>query len=96
MMSHKVKDTDTEEELKNAFKVFDPDNSGTISSEELRKVLTSLGEDMTDAEIDEMIKLADVNGDGMIDCEKLCSAPPPPSSLLSQELPRGRVESSLT
>lgn len=67
-MSQTVKETDTEQELINAFRVFDKDNSGTISTEELRNVLRSLGENLTDAELDEMIKLADKNGDGHIDC----------------------------
>ena len=69
-MSQSVKETDSEQELMNAFKVFDKDGSGTISSDELRNVLKSLGEDLTDAEVDEMIKLADVNGDGTIDCRR--------------------------
>ncbi|KAK0724334.1 hypothetical protein B0H67DRAFT_598011 [Lasiosphaeris hirsuta] len=67
LMSQTVKETDTEQELLNAFKVFDKDGSGTISTEELRNVLRSLGENLTDAELDEMIKLADQNGDGQID-----------------------------
>ncbi|KAK4132102.1 EF-hand [Trichocladium antarcticum] len=67
LMSQSVKEVDTEQELLNAFKVFDKDGSGTISSDELRNVLKSLGEDLTDAELDEMIKLADRNGDGSID-----------------------------
>lgn len=69
-MSQSVKEVDTEQELLNAFKVFDKDGSGTISSDELRNVLKSLGEDLTDAELDEMIKLADRNGDGSIDCTR--------------------------
>jgi len=78
LMSQSVKEIDTEQELLNAFKVFDKDNSGTISSDELRNVLKSLGENLTDAELDEMIKLADHNGDGSIDCE---IAEPSPTSL---------------
>ncbi|KAH8893889.1 EF-hand [Thozetella sp. PMI_491] len=70
LMSQNVKETDTEQELMNAFKVFDKDGSGTISSDELRNVLKSLGENLTDAELDEMIKLADKNGDGDIDYQE--------------------------
>ncbi|KAK3936687.1 hypothetical protein QBC46DRAFT_394370 [Diplogelasinospora grovesii] len=70
LMSQKVKETDTEQELINAFKVFDQDGSGTISTEELRNVLRSLGENLTDAELDEMIHLADENGDGQIDYQE--------------------------
>lgn len=69
MMSRKVKDADPEAELRGAFEVFDQDKNGTISADELRKVLTSIGDDVTDADVDEMLKLADVNGDGSIDCE---------------------------
>lgn len=68
LMSQTVKETDTEQELINAFRVFDKDNSGTISTDELRNVLRSLGENLTDDELEEMIKLADKNGDGHIDC----------------------------
>ncbi|KAL2118755.1 hypothetical protein VTJ04DRAFT_5714 [Mycothermus thermophilus] len=67
LMSQTVREPDTEQELINAFKVFDKDGSGTISVDELRNVLRSLGENLTDDELDEMIKLADRNGDGQID-----------------------------
>ncbi|KAK3376515.1 hypothetical protein B0T24DRAFT_550213 [Lasiosphaeria ovina] len=73
LMSQTVKETDTEQELLNAFRVFDKDGSGTISSEELRNVLRSLGENLTDSELDEMIQLADRNGDGHIDYQEFAN-----------------------
>ena len=67
MMARKMKDTDSEEEIREAFKVFDRDNNGFISSAELRHVMTSIGEKLTDDEVDEMIREADQDGDGKID-----------------------------
>lgn len=71
MMARKMKDTDSEEEIREAFKVFDRDNNGFISAAELRHVMTSIGEKLTDDEVDEMIREADQDGDGRIDCKKI-------------------------
>ena len=71
MMARKMKDTDSEEEIREAFKVFDRDNNGFISAAELRHVMTSIGEKLTDDEVDEMIREADQDGDGRIDCKTL-------------------------
>lgn len=62
----KMKDTDSEEEIKEAFKVFDKDGNGYISAAELRHVMTNLGEKLSETEVDEMIREADVDGDGQI------------------------------
>lgn len=77
MMSTSVKSADIEHETRAAFAVFDKDGSGTISADELRQVMKSLGEDLTDREIDEMIAEADKDRNGSIDCEFF------PSSFLS-------------
>uniref|UniRef100_A0A0E0PPB1 EF-hand domain-containing protein n=2 Tax=Oryza rufipogon TaxID=4529 RepID=A0A0E0PPB1_ORYRU len=70
LMAKKMKDTDSEEELKEAFRVFDKDQNGFISAAELRHVMTNLGEKLTDEEVDEMIREADVDGDGQINYEE--------------------------
>lgn len=44
MMAKKMHETDTEEELKQAFKVFDKSGDGKISAHELESVMISLGE----------------------------------------------------
>ena len=70
LMARKMKDTDSEEEIKEAFKVFDKDGNGFISAAELRHVMTNLGEKLTDEEVDEMIREADIDGDGQINYEE--------------------------
>lgn len=87
LMARKMKDTDSEEELIEAFKVFDRDGGGYISIGELRHVMTNLGEKLTDEELDEMTRESDVDGDGQINYEEFvrmmmsdgpCSSPVAP------------------
>ncbi|KAL7419564.1 ATP-dependent DNA helicase srs2 [Cryptotrichosporon argae] len=66
LMARKMHDTDSEEEIREAFKVFDKNNDGHISAAELKHVMTNLGEKLSDAEVSEMIREADKDGDGMI------------------------------
>lgn len=68
-MARKMKDIDSEQELKESFRVFDKDGNGFISAAELRHVMTNLGEKLTDEEVQEMIREADVDGDGQINYE---------------------------
>ena len=41
----------SEEEIREAFRVFDKDGNGFISAAELRHVMTNLGEKLTDEEV---------------------------------------------
>ena len=50
--------------------VFDKDGNGYISAAELRHVMTNLGEKLTDEEVDEMIREADIDGDGQVNYEE--------------------------
>ena len=69
-MARKLKDTNTEDEFAEAFKVIDKDGDGLISPDELHHVLINLGENLTAEEIDEMIREADVDGDGHINYDE--------------------------
>ncbi|XWS22878.1 hypothetical protein CRYUN_Cryun29cG0073900 [Craigia yunnanensis] len=55
------------ENLKDAFSLYDIDGNGSISAEELHKVLESLGDECSIAECKKMISGVDNDGDGMID-----------------------------
>lgn len=67
MMANHMKDEmDTKEDICKAFKVFDEKGTGTIPIAELRYVLTNMGEALTEEEVDEMIKQADINKDGKV------------------------------
>lgn len=52
-----------------SFQVFDKDGNGLISAAELKFVMANLGEKLTDDEVDEMIREADLDGDGQVNYE---------------------------
>ncbi|XP_014771763.1 neo-calmodulin isoform X3 [Octopus bimaculoides] len=64
------KEGDDDEELRQAFKMFDKSGTGYICASDLRVVIQCLGEDLTEEEIDEMIAEVDIDGDGRIDFEE--------------------------
>ncbi|KAF2298465.1 hypothetical protein GH714_023666 [Hevea brasiliensis] len=70
LMARKMKESEAEEELKEAFKVFDKDQDGYISPNELRHVMINLGEKLTDEEVELMIREADLDGDGQVNYEE--------------------------
>jgi len=70
MMRKTTDDANSEEEMQEAFRVFDRDGNGFVTEKELRLIMMNLGEKLTDDEIDEMIQCADVDGDGQINYEE--------------------------
>lgn len=56
-------DTGTFADFMEAFKTFDREGQGFISSAEMRHVLTSLGERLSDEEVDSVIKFTDLQED---------------------------------
>ncbi|ORX46319.1 calmodulin [Hesseltinella vesiculosa] len=70
LMARKQRDTDTTQELRQAFQVFDKDGNNYISKDELRQVMDSVGEKLTQAQLEEMIQEADTDGDGRINYEE--------------------------
>lgn len=68
-MADKLETKDSEIEIQEAFKIFDKDKNGFISALEMREVIKSFDDTLTDIEIDEMIQEVDLDGDGQLNYE---------------------------
>ena len=64
-----TKNEDTPEDLMEAFKFWDTDGSGKVTTEEIRTALTTLGDVSSEDEINALIKEADPTNIGVIDYE---------------------------
>lgn len=64
MFGEKLNGTDPEDVIKNAFACFDEDASGKINEEELRELLTTMGDRFTEEQVDEMFRDAPIDGKG--------------------------------
>ncbi|XP_005386820.1 PREDICTED: centrin-4-like isoform X2 [Chinchilla lanigera] len=70
IMSIKMSEQDEKEEILKAFKLFDDDNTGSITLNNIKRVAKELGENLTDNELQEMLSEADSDGDGAINEEE--------------------------
>jgi Ca2+-binding EF-hand superfamily protein len=70
LMKSRIGTRDPEQELKDAFAVFDTDNSGSIDRKELKRLMKKLGQALSEAELDAMMDEVDENGDGEISFEE--------------------------
>ena len=62
MMASRMNTKNNDEEIQEAFKVFDIDGSGFITSASLTKAMKSLKEDFKPEEIDQLIKITGSDG----------------------------------
>eukprot|EP00933_Yihiella_yeosuensis_P064594 TRINITY_DN68034_c0_g1_i1.p1 TRINITY_DN68034_c0_g1~~TRINITY_DN68034_c0_g1_i1.p1 ORF type:complete len:167 (+),score=48.47 TRINITY_DN68034_c0_g1_i1:122-622(+) len=69
----------TEDTLLKAFQVFDVDDTGIMNSERFKEMLTSLGEPMPVAEVESILREAQIDDKGLFDyralTRKLCQGP---------------------
>ena len=69
MMTARISEKNTKEDLKRVFNLFDEDRSGEIKIEHLKKVAKELGEDISEEELKEIIQRADLDGDSKLTFE---------------------------
>merc|ERR1712167_131452 len=69
MMTAKMGEKDTREDIEKVFKLFD-DNTNKISFRNLARVAEELGENIDDEELQDMINQADRDGDGEINIDE--------------------------
>ncbi|KAJ8764401.1 hypothetical protein K2173_006141 [Erythroxylum novogranatense] len=70
MMTAKIGERDTKEEMKRAFHIIDQDNNDKISVADIKRTAKELGENFTDREIEEMVEEADRDRDGEVNLEE--------------------------
>ncbi|CAI0430030.1 unnamed protein product, partial [Linum tenue] len=70
MMTAKIGERDTKEELMRAFRILDNDKNGKISVDDIKRIAKELGESLTDREIQEMVDVADQDRDGEVNIEE--------------------------
>jgi len=63
----KMQDDEDERELREMFRILDKEKKGEVNTNELRWILKNLGDDLTEADIDDMIADVDTDGSGWVD-----------------------------
>merc|ERR1711865_580899 len=70
MMTGKMGEKDSREDIEKVFKLFDDVNTNKISFRNLARVAEELGENIDDEELQDMINQADRDGDGEINVDE--------------------------
>ncbi|KAL7674094.1 hypothetical protein ACOME3_000374 [Neoechinorhynchus agilis] len=70
LMAKKTKEMEDEQELREAFRVFDKQNRGVIDVADLKLIFKTLDENMSSDEIDQIISEVDEDSSGTVDFEE--------------------------
>ncbi|KAH8307057.1 hypothetical protein KR044_004231 [Drosophila immigrans] len=73
-LARKLTDNLDDDEVREAFRIYDKDNTGFISLDHLRSVFWDLDQMIGEEEVDEMIRFYDVDGDGLLSYEEFVQA----------------------
>jgi calmodulin len=70
LAQQRMKEPEGEDELIEAFRLFDRANEGVVPADEIAHAMSNTSEKLSKEEIDEFIRAADVRGDGQINYEE--------------------------
>ena len=65
-MMKKMKAEECDGTMLEAFKVFDKDGNGFIKASELKAVMATMNDNLTDEEVNEILRDADIDSDGQV------------------------------
>ena len=66
MMTARISDRNTRDDIERVFKLFDSNRNGEISLDDMKRVAKELGEDISEKELAEIISRADLDGDNKL------------------------------
>lgn len=69
-MSAKMCSSPKDEELREAFHIFDRDNTGYIGVDQIRLVMLDLNTKVAEEELEDMVREGDIDGDGYLSYEE--------------------------
>ncbi|XP_075246684.1 calmodulin-like [Convolutriloba macropyga] len=70
MMAGKLKERKLEDDLQEAFRIFDQNGDGLVSPAELKFVMVNLGEEIDDEDLDVLVAQVDKDGDGQLNYQE--------------------------
>merc|ERR1711939_688502 len=66
VMTAKLSEKNTREEIDRVFNLFDKDRSNELSVEEFMKICKEVGQEADEADVRELVKRCDLDGDGTV------------------------------
>jgi Ca2+-binding EF-hand superfamily protein len=70
LLTKRVNDRDSRANINKIFLLFDDERTGFISTKNLRRVADELGENVSNEELEELLRRADLDGDGLVSEEE--------------------------
>merc|ERR1712144_49322 len=70
MMTNKILNKDPKDDMLKAFRLFDDDQTGSVSFKNMKRVAKESNQMLDDAELQEMLDDADKDGDGVLNEEE--------------------------